>query len=165
MNRKALEIGMKDSHFVDGTGLSSSNRATAADLVKMVDAAYHYPLIREITTTGTYAVLLPRTQVVRVRENGKERKISRTVQRHMAFNNTNSLTRSEDWEIGVSKTGYINEAGHCLVMQTKIADQQVIIILLDSTGKGGRIGDAKRIRDWLEHDSRVVTPRSLPAST
>jgi D-alanyl-D-alanine endopeptidase (penicillin-binding protein 7) len=152
MNDKAREIGMNDSCFVDGTGLNGSNRATAADLVKLVDAAYAYPLIREITSTGTYDVSLPGTQVVRVRENARMHKVYRTVQRRMAFNNTNRLTRSQDWDIGVSKTGYINEAGHCLVMQTKIADQKVIIVLLDSIGKWGRIGDAQRIRKWLEHD-------------
>ncbi|PKN29151.1 MAG: hypothetical protein CVU64_09740 [Deltaproteobacteria bacterium HGW-Deltaproteobacteria-21] len=165
MNHKAQEIGMNDSHFVDGTGLHSGNRATAADLAKMVDAAYHYPLIREITSTGTYDVSLPRTRVVHVRKNGRMYKVSRTVQRHMAFNNTNILTRSEDWEIGLSKTGYINEAGHCLVMQTEIADQKVIIILLDSVGKWGRIGDAERIRKWLEHDGQVATHPSSDTST
>ncbi len=156
MNRKAREIGMHDSHFIDGTGLNSGNRATAADLVKMVDAAYRYPLIREISSTGSYDVSLPGTRVVRVRENGKMRRVSLAVQRHIAFNNTNSLTRSQDWDIGVSKTGYINEAGHCLVMQTKIANQPVIIVLLDSIGKWGRIGDAQRIRKWLEHDSQIA---------
>ncbi|MDD5390900.1 MAG: serine hydrolase [Gallionellaceae bacterium] len=161
MNRKARELGMKDSRYVDGTGLNSDNRSTAADLVKMVDAAYRYPLIRQITSTGSYDVSVPRTRVVRVRENGKTHRVSRVVQSHMAFNNTNSLTRNQDWEIGVSKTGFINEAGHCLVMQTKIAEQKVIIVLLDSWGKWSRIGDAQRIRKWLEHDSRIV---SRPAS-
>ena len=165
MNRKAREIGMLDSHFIDGTGLNSANRATASDLVKMVDAAYRYPLIREITSTGSYDVSLPGTQVVKVRQNGKMRRVSRSVQRHVAFNNTNSLTRSDDWDIGVSKTGYINEAGHCLVMQTRIADQRVIIVLLDSIGKWGRIGDAQRIRKWLEHDSQVAVHRNSSTST
>jgi D-alanyl-D-alanine endopeptidase (penicillin-binding protein 7) len=157
MNRKAREIGMKESHFVDSTGLNSANRATASDLVKMVDAAYRYPLIREISSSGSYDISVPGTRVVKVRENGKVRKIYRAVQRHIAFNNTNSLTRNEDWDIGVSKTGYINEAGHCLVMQTRIAEQRVIIVLLDSIGKWGRIGDAQRIRKWLEHDNHVAS--------
>ena len=157
MNQRAQEIGMKDSRFVDGTGLHSGNRATAVDLAKMVDAAYHYPLIREITSTGTYDVSLPGTRVVRMRKNGRMHKM--TVQRHMAFNNTNGLTRSKDWEIGLSKTGFINEAGHCLVMQTRIADQEVIIVLLDSAGKWGRIGDAMRIRKWLEHETRLAENR------
>jgi len=157
MNRKARELGMKDSHFVDGTGLNSGNRATANDLVKMVDAAYRYPFIRESSGTGSYDVSVPGTHVVKIKENGKVRKVHRPVQRHIAFNNTNSLTRNEEWDIGVSKTGYINEAGHCLVMQTRIADQRVIIVLLDSAGKWGRIGDAQRIRKWLEHDHHVAS--------
>lgn len=134
MNRKARELGMSNTHFVDGTGLSSANRSTAADLVKLVDAAYRYPLIRKISTTGSYDVEMP---------------VSKRV-RHIAFNNTNLLTRRDDWDIGVSKTGYINEAGHCLVMQARIAEQKVIIVLLDSWGKLSRIGDAQRIRKWLE---------------
>lgn len=165
MNRKAREIGMQDSHFVDSTGLNSANRATAADLVKLVDAAYRYPMIREISSTGSYDVSLPGTQMVKVRKNGKLRKVYRSVQRHVAFNNTNSLTRSQEWDIGVSKTGYINEAGHCLVMQTRIADQRVIIVLLDSIGKWGRIGDAQRIRKWLEHDSPVAVRKNSGTST
>jgi len=165
MNQKASQTGMNDSHFVDGTGLHSANRSTAADLAKMVDAAYRYPLIREISSTGTYDLEVRRTRVVRVREKGKVHKISKTVQRHIAFNNTNRLTRSKDWEIGVSKTGFINEAGHCLVMQTEIADHKVIIILLDSIGSWGRIEDAERIREWLERDEGVAAHRSLQTST
>lgn len=165
MNRKARQIGMTDSRFLDGTGLNSGNRATAVDLAKMVDAAYRYPLIREISSTGSYGVSVPGTKVVRVRENGKMRKVARSVQRRLAFNNTNSLTRSQDWDIGVSKTGFINEAGHCLVMQTNIAEQKVIIVLLDSIGRWGRIGDAQRIRKWLEHDSRLAIHQSSRAAT
>ena len=108
---------------------------------------------------------MPGTRVVRVREHGKVRKVARSVQRHMAFVNTNSLTRQQDWEIGISKTGYINEAGHCLVMQTRIAEQKVIIVLLDSLGKWSRIGDAQRIRKWLEHDSRIASRHPLRAAT
>lgn len=135
MNRKAAQLGMHHTRFVDGTGLSSFNRSTAADLVKLVDAAYRYPLIRKISTTGSYDLTLPANKHMR----------------HLAFKNTNLLTRKEDWEIGVSKTGYISEAGHCLVMQARIAEQKVIIVLLDSWGKLSRIGDATRIRQWLEH--------------
>lgn len=165
MNRKARQIGMADTHFLDSTGLNSGNRATANDLAKMVDAAYRYPLIREITSTGSYDVSVPGRKMVRVKENGKVHRVSMAVQRHIAFNNTNSLTRDQEWDIGVSKTGFINEAGHCLVMQTNIADQKVIIVLLDSIGKWGRIGDAQRIRKWLEHDSRVASHQSLRAAT
>ncbi len=164
MNRKAQELGMKDTHFVDGTGLNSANRSTAADLAKMVDAAYRYPVIRRISTSGSFDVAMPGKKVVRVRENGKVRKVARDVTRHVAFNNTNALTRQEDWEIGVSKTGYINEAGHCLVMQAKIAEQKVIIVLLDSWGKWSRIGDATRIRKWLEHGAgQRLAARDTPS--
>ena len=135
MNAKARELGMQNTHFVDGTGLSSDNRSTAADLARLVDAASHYPLISRITTTSDYDVLVEG--------------IRRT--RHLAVHNTNTLTRSNDWSIGISKTGYISEAGHCLVMQAEIARQKVIIVLLDSWGKHSRIGDANRVRKWLEH--------------
>ncbi len=137
MNRKAAQLGMHHTHFVDGTGLSSENRSTAEDLVKLVDAAYRYPLIRRISTTGSFKLVVP----------------AKKGMRQLAFNNTNLLTRKEDWQIGVSKTGYIREAGHCLVMQAKIAEQKVIIVLLDAWGKLSRIGDANRIRRWLEHSS------------
>jgi D-alanyl-D-alanine endopeptidase (penicillin-binding protein 7) len=165
MNRKARELGMSETHFIDSTGLNSSNRSTASDLVKMVDAACRYSLIREITSTGSYDVSVPGTRVVKVKENGKVRKVQLPVQRHIAFNNTNSLTRDQDWEIGVSKTGFINEAGHCLVMQTKIAEHKVIIVLLDSVGKWGRIGDAQRIRKWLERDNRLLSQLNYRKST
>ncbi|MDW8324760.1 MAG: D-alanyl-D-alanine endopeptidase [Burkholderiales bacterium] len=135
MNRKAEQLGMYHTRFVDGTGLSSENRSTAADLAKLVDAAYRYPLIRRISTTGSFDLIVPVQQQVR----------------HLAYHNTNVLTRRADWEIGVSKTGYINEAGHCLVMQAQISGRNVIIVLLDSWGKLSRIGDANRIRQWLEH--------------
>ena len=157
MNRKARAIGMKDSRFVDGTGLNSENRATAADLAKMVDAAYRYPQIREISTAGAYDVGLPGKRVVKVREDGRLRRVTRDVTRQVAFNNTNALTRSSDWEIGVSKTGFINEAGKCLVMQAKIADKTVIIVLLDSWGRWSRFGDANRIRKWLEQGGQLAS--------
>ncbi len=135
MNAKARELGMQHTYFVDGTGLSSDNRSTAADLVRLVDAAYRYPLISRISTTGDYDVLVA----------GARR------DRHLEVHNTNALTRREGWSIGISKTGYISEAGHCLVMQAEIAQQKVIIVLLDSWGKWSRIGDANRVRKWLEH--------------
>ncbi|NTV97213.1 MAG: peptidase S11 [Thiobacillus sp.] len=150
MNRKAAALGMTHTWFVDGTGLDSSNRSTAADLVKLVEAASGYPTIRQITSTGQYGVTMPGRQVVRVKENGRVRRVSREVMRQVAFHNTNALTRSPNWDIGLSKTGYINEAGHCLVMQANIADRPVIMVLLDSWGKLSRIGDAARVRKWLE---------------
>ena len=131
MNTKALMLGMSHSHFVEPTGLNSENVSTAQDLAKMVDAAYQYPEIREITTTPSHEVVA-----------GTRRPIH--------FVNTNSLVRKSDWVIGLSKTGFINEAGRCLVMQAEIAGHPLIIILLDSWGKYSRIGDAKRIRKWIE---------------
>jgi D-alanyl-D-alanine endopeptidase (penicillin-binding protein 7) len=156
MNRKAAALGMSNTLFVDGTGLDSSNRSTAADLAKLVNAAYGYPAIRQITSTGQYGVTMPARQTVRVREHGKVHRVSREVVRKVAFNNTNALTRNPSWEIGVSKTGYINEAGHCLVMQANIADRPVIVVLLDSWGKFSRIGDATRVRKWLEGHGRAA---------
>ena len=132
MNAKAAEIGMKNSWFTDPTGLNSENVSTAEDLVKMVRAAYQYPEIRNITTTPDYNV-----SVAGYRQP-------------LEFHNTNALVRTGKWEIGLSKTGYINEAGRCLVMQAQIADQPLIIVLLDSWGKLTRIGDAQRIRKWVE---------------
>jgi len=132
MNRKADSLNMKHTHFVDSTGLNCDNTSTAQDLVKMVNAAYSYPLIRDITTTGSYDVAM----------RGKSLR--------MQFKNTNMLVRNKAWDIGLSKTGFINEAGHCLVMQASIANQPMIIVLLDSWGKQSRIGDAQRIKKWME---------------
>jgi serine-type D-Ala-D-Ala endopeptidase (penicillin-binding protein 7) len=131
MNEKAMELGMYRSRFVDGTGLSSENVSTARDLAAMVRSAYQYPLIREYTTETEYTVTL---------SNG------RTLQ----YRNSNRLVQSPDWHIGLSKTGYISEAGRCLVMQTVISATPLIIVLLDSWGRLTRIGDANRIRKWVE---------------
>jgi D-alanyl-D-alanine endopeptidase (penicillin-binding protein 7) len=150
MNRKAQALGMHSTYYVDGTGLSSENRSTAADLAKLVDAAYQYPLIREISSTGSYDVEVPGTRIVRVKQKGRVTRVAKPIERRLAYVNTNALTRNHNWDIGISKTGYINEAGHCLVMQSKIAGEKVIIVLLDSFGKWSRIGDANRIRKWLE---------------
>jgi D-alanyl-D-alanine endopeptidase (penicillin-binding protein 7) len=137
MNRKAVDLGMHDSAFFDPTGLTSANVSTASDLVKMVDASYHYSAIRDYTTTMHYGVLI----------NGREQ----------TFRNTNKLVQNGTWDIGLSKTGFINEAGRCLVMQAKLAEKNVLIVLLDSWGKYTRIGDANRIRKWLE--SGLLKPR------
>ena len=131
MNRKAASLGMLHTRFVDGTGLSSENVSTAQDLSRLVLAAYEYPLIREHTTAHSYAVTL---------ENG----------RLVHYSNSNRLVNSSAWDIGLSKTGFINEAGRCLVMQSRIASRQVVIVLLDSWGKLTRIGDANRIKKWME---------------
>jgi len=131
MNRKALELGMSRTHFVDGTGLSSANVSTAQDLTRMVAVAHQYPLIREFTTERQTSVRLTNGQV-------------------MSYGNSNQLVSSRDWQIGLSKTGYISEAGRCLVMQATIASRPVIIVLLDSWGRLTRIGDANRIKRWME---------------
>ena len=147
MNRKAKELGMNKTLFVDPSGLSSYNQSTAEDLVKLVEHAYsYYPDIRRISTSTDYS--LGKHRVV-VKKRGK----SRTYWRNLAYVNTNRLTRDGGWHIGLSKTGYINEAGHCLVMQAEIADRKVIIVLLDALGKYSRLGDANRIKRWLEGES------------
>jgi D-alanyl-D-alanine endopeptidase (penicillin-binding protein 7) len=130
MNRKAEELGMTDSRFVEPTGLSSENVSSARDLVKLVNAAHGYEKIREYST--------------RSRASVKDRK------RTLNFANTNGLVRSAQWEIGLSKTGYISEAGRCLVMRVRLASRDLIVVLLDSWGKQSRIGDANRLKKWLE---------------
>ena len=132
MNQKAQALGMTRSHFSDPTGLSSDNVATAHDLARMVQAAAGYPLIREFTTTASY--------YVEVQPTGQL----------LGFNNTNSLVKSGGWDIQVSKTGFIREAGKCLVMLATIASRPVVIVLLDSYGRLTRIGDANRVKYWLE---------------
>ncbi len=131
MNRKAEALGMMDTRFMDSTGLDSGNVSTAQDLVKMVKASYGYELIREYTTASSYAVAQRKS-------------------RNLPFHNSNQLVKSKSWDIGLSKTGYIRDSGRCLVMQAKIAEQKVIIVLLDSWGKYTRIADANRIKRWIE---------------
>lgn len=133
MNKKAQALGMYNSRFEEPTGLSSNNVSTAHDLARMVAAAARYPEIRQHSTTAE----------ARVELNGRVRD----------FHNTNALVRSDNWEIGVSKTGYISEAGRCLVMQARVADKPVVIVLLDSVGKMTRVGDAQRIKRWMESAS------------
>jgi len=134
MNAKAGMLDMNDSRFVEPTGLSPANVSTASDLAKMVRAAHDYPLIREYSTMGRATVKA---------HNG------RRVQ-PLVYGNTNGLVRSKHWDIELSKTGYISEAGRCLVMHLKLADKDLIVVLLDSWGKYSRIGDANRIKKWLE---------------
>jgi len=138
MNLKAY-LGMSGTHFADPTGLSSANVSTAEDLAKLVNAAQGYAPIREYSTASAHQVRVGR--------------------RTMSFHNTNRLIRNSSWEIGLSKTGYISEAGRCLVMQAKLAGRKIIIVLLDSWGKYTRIADASRIRNWL--DPSTVAPRHL----
>jgi len=133
MNLKAQLLGMPGTRFEDGTGLSGRNVSTAQDLAKLVQAAHAYPKIRDYTTSPSYQVKIGRRMV--------------------RFGNTNNLTRSSRWDIGLSKTGYIAEAGRCLVMQVTLTGRSIIIVLLDSWGKYTRVGDATRIRQWLEFAS------------
>ncbi len=129
MNAKARELGMMSTRFVDPTGLSSANVSTAADLAKLVRETHRHSLIRQYSTNTSHQV--------------------NVAGREIKFNNTNRLVASEKWEIGLSKTGFINEAGRCLVMQAKIQGRPMVIVLLDSWGKLSRIGDANRIKKWL----------------
>lgn len=130
MNQKARAIGMRDAHFEDSTGLNSANVASAPDLARMVKAAYEYPVIREYST----------------RDQAQVSVLGQTLQ----YRSTNSLVRGHSWDIALQKTGFINEAGRCLVMHVRLASKDMVMILLDSWGKNSRIGDAQRIKKWLE---------------
>lgn len=130
MNQKSQELEMADTRFADPTGLTSTNVSSARDLVKLVSAAQRYPLIREFSTTGESSV--------------------RVAGRPQMFRNTNQLVKNPSWDIGLSKTGYISEAGKCLVMQAWFNNKPTVIVLLDSWGKFTRIGDANRIKRWIE---------------
>ena len=137
MNAKARELGMMSTRFTDPTGLSSANVSTAGDLVKLVRETHRYTLIRQYSTSASHQVNVLGHPVM--------------------FRNTNRLIASEQWEIGLSKTGFINEAGRCLVMQAQIQGRPVVIVLLDSWGKLSRIGDANRIRKWLTSSAPAGT--------
>jgi D-alanyl-D-alanine endopeptidase (penicillin-binding protein 7) len=139
MNEKAAQLGMTDSRFVESTGLSPANVSSPRDLVKLVRAAHGYPLIREYST----------------RDKAKVMAFNRPLQ----FRNTNGLVRNSHWDIELSKTGYISEAGRCLVMHVRVASKDLIVVLLDSWGKQSRIGDAMRIRKMLE--SSATTNRRI----
>jgi D-alanyl-D-alanine endopeptidase (penicillin-binding protein 7) len=130
MNAKAAKLGMTDTQFVEPTGLSPQNVSSARDLVNLVRAANGYPLIREYST--------------------RERATVTVFKRPMSFGNTNRLVRSAAWDIELSKTGYISQAGRCLVMRVHLASKDLIVVLLDSWGRQSRIGDANRIKKWLE---------------
>ena len=131
MNDKARALGMRHSRFVEPTGLSSENVATSRDLVKLLRAASRHPLIRDYATDDTEVFDLGRG-------------------RRLTYTNTNRLVKRDDWEILISKTGFINEAGRCLVMLTRIDARDVAIVLLNSSGSYSRIGDAVRIRKLVE---------------
>jgi len=129
MNQKAQSLGMTDTHYVEPTGLSSRNQSSAKDLAALVKVAHEVPLLRELSTSREYQVALGRRQV--------------------AFHSTNGLLSNPGWDIGLQKTGFINEAGRCLVMQARMAGRKLIMVFLDSTGKYSRIGDAERVRKWI----------------
>ena len=130
MNAKARELGMTSAHFVEPTGLSEDNVASPEDLSKLVMAAAKVPAIRDYSTDGDFQVQVGRRMV--------------------RFRNTDSLVNRPDWNIVVQKTGYISEAGRCLVMQTVIQDRTLVIVLLNSYGKRTRVADARRVRRWVE---------------
>lgn len=144
MNAKADLLGMHTTRYVEPTGLSSSNQSSAQDLARLVKAASEVPLIRELSTAQQTAVAVGRRQV--------------------QFRNTNALVRDPSWSIGLQKTGYISEAGRCVVMQAQMAGRNLIMVLLDSAGRYARIGDAERLRNWLatgplDAIGAVVQPR------
>lgn len=130
MNAKAHELGMRDTRFVEPTGLSSDNRSSARDLATLVTVAYDRPILRDLSTSQGYQVDLGR----------------RTLQ----YNNSNRLVRNPEWDIGLQKTGYISAAGRCLVMQAQVAGRKLIMVFLDSAGKLARLQDAERVRRWVE---------------
>ncbi len=133
MNVKAMSLGLTHSHFAEPTGLMYQNTSTAEDLYKLVAASYQYPEIRNATTTPFYHVSI----------DGRANPVE--------FKNTNTLVREGEWDIGLSKTGFINEAGRCLVMQTTIAGEPMIVVFLNADGTNKRTGDAYRVRKWIEY--------------
>jgi D-alanyl-D-alanine endopeptidase (penicillin-binding protein 7) len=145
MNEKAKSLGATHTLYVDSSGLSPRNVSTPADLGKIVAAASGYETIRDYSTTGAVHVQLPDSK------------------RKLSFVNTNALVRNSDWKIGLSKTGYISEAGKCLVMQAMIANTPIVIVLLDSWGRLTRVGDANRIRKWLEKNPGKLAATLKPA--
>ena len=143
MNRTAHNLGMTDTRYVDPTGLSSKNQSSAPDLALLVKAAYEYDLIRSLSTSPEHDVAVGR--------------------RELKFRNSNSLVLRPEWSIGLQKTGYINEAGRCLVMQVELAGRKLIMVLLDSAGRYSRVADAERLRHWLTDDT-YASAYVLPAS-
>ena len=139
MNAKARLLGMHDSHFADPTGLSAENRSSASDLVRLVKAAYEHDVIRQYSVSGELALPVGR--------------------RTVSYRNTNRLTDNPEWDIGLQKTGYISAAGRCLVMQVAIEGKRVVMVFLDSVGKYSRLGDAERIRDFLESPTLSKAPK------
>ncbi|WP_291089119.1 serine hydrolase [Hydrogenophaga sp.] len=142
MNNKARQLGMSDTRYVEPTGLSSLNQSSARDLATLVSVAYERPILRSLSTSPGHEIELGR--------------------RTLHYNNSNRLIKNPDWEIGLQKTGYISEAGRCLVMQAKVAGRQLIMVFLDSAGKLSRMQDAERVRRWVEVQAET-TPRPIAA--
>jgi D-alanyl-D-alanine endopeptidase (penicillin-binding protein 7) len=136
MNAKATELGMADTKYVEPTGLSSRNQSSARDLATLVNAAHQHQIIRELSTSPEHQVAVGNRQ--------------------LQFRNTNRLVNNPTWEIGLQKTGYISEAGRCLVMQAQLAGRKLIMVFLDSAGKYSRIGDAERVRKWVSENAAAV---------
>jgi D-alanyl-D-alanine endopeptidase (penicillin-binding protein 7) len=145
MNLKARLMGMQDTRYVEPTGLSSKNQSSAKDLATLVNYAHSDPVLRELSTSTGYQV-----------EVG-----NRTLQ----YNNTNRLVKNPLWDIGLQKTGYITEAGQCLVMQAKVAGRKLIMVFLDSAGKLSRIADAERVRKWVEANHNNPAARTAPLAS
>lgn len=145
MNTKARHLGMKNTKFRDVSGLHSGNVSSPADLAVLVDAAYQYPLIRKLSTI--------KTDFVTDRRKGYK----------VRFVNTNRLVRNKNWNVELSKTGYIADSGHCLVMRVEIADRPVIIVLLNSWGKLSKYGDSNRIRKWLDQADKTAKKKQRAA--
>lgn len=138
MNAQARRLGMTDTHYAEPTGLSSRNQSSARDLATLVNVTHADPLLRELSTSPDYEVEVGR----------------KTLQ----YNNTNRLVKNPTWDIGLQKTGYISEAGRCLVMQAQVAGRKLIMVFLDSAGKFSRIADAERVRHWIESMPSLTAP-------
>jgi serine-type D-Ala-D-Ala endopeptidase (penicillin-binding protein 7) len=144
MNEKARSMALKETHFVDPTGLSDENISSAQELGRLVDAASHYAQICKFTTQPEITLQLGRKKV--------------------RFANTNPLVRNRRWQITLSKTGYIEEGGRCLVMQTHMAQRNILIVLLNSSGKNTRVADANRIKQWMESENSQKKPKKSARS-
>jgi D-alanyl-D-alanine endopeptidase (penicillin-binding protein 7) len=142
MNAKAQSLGMTDTHYVEPTGLSSRNQSSAKDLAALVKVAHEVPLLRELSTSKEYQVALGRRQ--------------------LQYHSTNALVSNPAWDIGLQKTGFINEAGRCLVMQARMAGRKLIMVFLDSTGKYTRIADAERVRKWINSNPSAAAVNVKP---
>ncbi len=141
MNVKAKSLGMTNTYYVDTSGLSPENVSTARDLAVLVQAAQRYPLIREYSTQSDQYVQIP------------------TTGQTLHYNNSNALVKSDGWKITLQKTGFIREAGRCVVMLAQIAQRPVVLVLLDSVGKFSRLGDANRVKTWMETGEVLAIPR------